>query len=299
MGETADRYARAQGRTVLTKGEEAELGRAVQEGYAAARRLGSGASLDDAERERLGALVARGMKARDDFVVANLRLVLSVVRRQRLQWMGRLDEDDVIQAGIVGLIRAVEKFDWTKGFKFSTYATWWIRQAIGRSSEEADGVVRLPSSVHTALVSLATFERDFTAEHRRDPTIEEMAEGTGFSLSFLNDLLSRPHVTSMDQIIDDEGTTLGDVACADADNSEEMLDRTADRQAIRAALAMLDDLERSVIVLSFGLDGGAMRSIPKIAAEIGMPVRAVSAARQTALTKMREAAESGQLAATA
>jgi RNA polymerase primary sigma factor len=296
MGETADRYARAQGRTVLTKGEEAELGRAVQEGYAAARRLGSGASLDDAERERLGALVARGMKARDDFVVANLRLVLSVVRRQRLQWMGRLDEDDVIQAGIVGLIRAVEKFDWTKGFKFSTYATWWIKQAIEQSLD-AEGAIRLPPKAHRVLGCLRVFENDFVAQHRRAPTFDEILEGTGFARSMLSGVLSRPEVSSMDQAIDDSGTPLSDIVGAADDDLDEVVDSIARAQAVNVALSMLNDFERSIVILSFGLDGRGARAIPRIASEMGVTVNSATMARRAALARLRRAGKNGRLAA--
>jgi len=293
--ETSDRYAALQGRSLLTKGEEAELGRAIQEGYAAATRLAD-EDLSEHERKHLCELAEKGRRARDDFVAANLRLVLSVVRRYRFRWAGRVDEDDVLQMGAIGLIRAVEKFDWTKGFKFSTYATWWIKQAIEQSLD-ADGAIRLPPKVHRVLGCLRVFENDFVAQHRRAPTFDEIVEGTGFARSMLSGVLSRPEVASMDQAIDDSGTPLSDIVGAGDDDLDEVVDSIARAQAVNVALSMLNDFERSIVVLSFGLDGRGARPIPRIASEMGVTVNSVTMARRAALARLRRAGKNGRLAA--
>jgi RNA polymerase primary sigma factor len=297
MSETSDRYAYValQGRSLLSKEQEAELGRAIQDGYAAADRLAD-EGLSESERKHLCELAEKGRRARDDFVAANLRLVLSVVRRYRFRWAGRVDEDDVLQMGAIGLIRAVEKFDWTKGFKFSTYATWWIRQAIEQSLA-AEGAIRLPPKAHRVLGCLRVFENDFVAQHRRAPTFDEILEGTGFARSMLSGVLGRPEVTSMDQAIDDSGTPLSDTVGAADDDLDEVVDSIARAQAVNVALSMLNDFERSIVILSFGLDGRGARAIPRIASEMGVTVNSATMARRAALARLRRAGKNGRLAA--
>jgi RNA polymerase primary sigma factor len=297
MSETSDRYAYValQGRSLLSKEQEAELGRAIQDGYAAADRLAD-EGLSESERKHLCELAEKGRRARDDFVAANLRLVLSVVRRYRFRWAGRVDEDDVLQMGAIGLIRAVEKFDWTKGFKFSTYATWWIKQAIEQSLA-AEGAIRLPPKAHRVLGCLRVFENDFVAQHRRAPTFDEILEGTGFARSMLSGVLGRPEVTSMDQAIDDRGTPLSDTVGAGDDDLDEVVDSIARAQAVNVALSMLNDFERSIVILSFGLDGRGARAIPRIASEMGVTVNSATMARRAALARLRRAGKNGRLAA--
>jgi RNA polymerase primary sigma factor len=297
MSETSDRYAYValQGRSLLSKEQEAELGRAIQDGYAAADRLAD-EGLSESERKHLCELAEKGRRARDDFVAANLRLVLSVVRRYRFRWAGRVDEDDVLQMGAIGLIRAVEKFDWTKGFKFSTYATWWIKQAIEQSLA-AEGAIRLPPKAHRVLGCLRVFENDFVAQHRRAPTFDEILEGTGFARSMLSGVLGRPEVTSMDQAIDDSGTPLSDTVGAGDDDLDEVVDSIARAQAVNVALSMLNDFERSIVILSFGLDGRGARAIPRIASEMGVTVNSATMARRAALARLRRAGKNGRLAA--
>jgi RNA polymerase primary sigma factor len=297
MSETSDRYAYValQGRSLLSKEQEAELGRAIQDGYAAADRLAD-EGLSESERKHLCELAEKGRRARDDFVAANLRLVLSVVRRYRFRWAGRVDEDDVLQMGAIGLIRAVEKFDWTKGFKFSTYATWWIKQAIEQSLD-AEGAIRLPPKAHRVLGCLRVFENDFVAQHRRAPTFDEILEGTGFARSMLSGVLSRPEVSSMDQAIDDSGTPLSDIVGAADDDLDEVVDSIARAQAVNVALSMLNDFERSIVILSFGLDGRGARAIPRIASEMGVTVNSATMARRAALARLRRAGKNGRLAA--
>jgi len=284
-----------QGRSLLSKEQEAELGRAIQDGYAAADRLAD-EGLSESERKHLCELAEKGRRARDDFVAANLRLVLSVVRRYRFRWAGRVDEDDVLQMGAIGLIRAVEKFDWTKGFKFSTYATWWIKQAIEQSLD-AEGAIRLPPKAHRVLGCLRVFENDFVAQHRRAPTFDEILEGTGFARSMLSGVLGRPEVTSMDQAIDDSGTPLSDTVGAGDDDLDEVVDSIARAQAVNVALSMLNDFERSIVILSFGLDGRGARAIPRIASEMGVTVNSATMARRAALARLRRAGKNGRLAA--
>src|SRR4051812_11128226 len=162
--------------SLLTGADEVALGRAIATGREAAIALATASSSSPAERRRLAALVVEGDVARERFIAANLRLVVSIAKRYQTQTMPL---PDVIQEGNLGLMRAVEKFEPERGFKFSTYATWWIRQAITRAIADKGRTIRVPAHVSEALSVLA---RTTIALHRqlgREPSVEELAEATG------------------------------------------------------------------------------------------------------------------------
>src|ERR1700761_364489 len=195
---------------LLTKADEMRLGQTIQEGQAAAEQLASGAKLTARQRRELRKQVGAAADATTEFINANLRLVVSVARKY--QWSG-LPLGDLIQEGNLGLIHAVEKFDWRKGFKFSTYATWWIRQAIGRAIENTAHTVRVPAHVGDEIRRARRLQSELESANGRPPTLLEVAQAMGTTEADLAELFrydSDP--MSLDVSVGEDGdTSLGDL----------------------------------------------------------------------------------------
>ena len=272
---------------LLCAEDEVRLSRAMEQGRRAQHRLDCDPSLTPADRARLYRLVHAGDESKSQFIRCNLRLVISIAKR----YTGRgLDLLDLVQEGNLGLIRAVEKFDWRKGFKFSTYATWWIRQAITRGLGNQGRTIRLP--VHMVDVVRTVQETALTLSERlrRPATLEEIAEVSGLDVERVELALEAPGDTvSLDRPVGTDGDAdLVDFVEDDdaADPFAFAAERSARRQ-LEEAICLLDPRERDVIVLRYGLDGSLPRTLSDVGKQFSLTRERIRQIEGRALSKLR------------
>jgi RNA polymerase primary sigma factor len=242
--------------------------------------------LTAAEEVALAKRVERGdPAAKERMINSNLRLVVSIAKRYTGHGVPLLD---LVQDGVIGLNRAVEKFDWRKGYKFSTYATWWIRQAVQRSVSGQSRTIRVPTHVHERRQTLARRARRLELELGRPPTHEELAEATGLSLKHVDEALGVPEArVSLNQPVgSDEEGELGDLfADESADDPGELAEESLRRRAVRHALAELPERERRILELRFGFEGEPV-SLEAIGAELGLTRERIRELEGEALAKL-------------
>ena len=243
--------------------------------------------LTAAEEVALAKRVERGdLAAKERMINSNLRLVVHVAKRYRGHGV---PFGDLIQDGVIGLNRAVEKFDWRKGFKFSTYATWWIRQAVQRSVAGQARTIRVPTHVHERRQTLSRHARKLETELGRPPTEQELAKSTGLKLQHVEEALSVPESrASLNSPVGDEDGELGDLfADEHADDPEEVAENALRARAVREALADLPERERRILELRFGLDGEP-QSLEAIGAELGLTRERIRQLETHAIAKLSD-----------
>jgi RNA polymerase primary sigma factor len=230
--------------------------------------------------------IERGdLAAKDRMVNSNLRLVISVARKYQGQG---LPLGDLIQEGILGLIRAVEKFDWRKGFKFSTYGTLWIRQAIGRGLANSGRTVRLPVHIVARARKISDAERKLAVSFGRQPTEEEIAAFVELPLDEVIDIRRADRgPTSLDQGVgEDGGTSLGDLIAGDGPSIEDYVTSELDFTALREAVGTLPETERTVITLRFGLDREEPQALRETGRRLGLSSERVRQLEDQALRRL-------------
>jgi RNA polymerase primary sigma factor len=244
--------------------------------------------LTASDEVRLAKRVERGdASAREKLIVSNLRLVIMVAKRYQTRDLPLLD---LVQEGVIGLIRAVEKFDWRRGFKFSTYATWWIRQAVERGIAANGATIRLPTHVRERRRKVSAAERTLTAQLGREPTDREIAAEAGVAPRHVRELREAAHVvTSLDwPISESDDRPFADAV--EAPDAGELGNPAAavTRIVVEQAVATLPPSERSVVRLLYGIGGADESSIDEVSRLTGLSRRSVERLRRKALARLEQ-----------
>ena len=289
-------YLNGIGKTaMLTAEDEVELSQRIEAGLYAEQLLKSGKPLTRAKKRDVKILAREGKAARTHLLEANLRLVVSLAKRYTGRGMPLLD---LIQEGNLGLIRAMEKFDYKKGFKFSTYATWWIRQAITRGMADQSRTIRLPVHLVEQVNKLSRIKREMYQHLGREATYEELAEESGIPEDRIEMLMkqSRDPVSLDMPVGTDEEAPLGDfIEDSEAEDAEAAVVASLRHSDIRSVLATLEQREQDVITLRYGLDDGLPRTLDQIGRQFGLSRERVRQIEREVMAKLREGQRADKL----
>jgi len=288
MGDSVHTYLKSIGRTsLLTAEQEVDLAKRIEAGLYAEHKLETETGLSRSFRRDLEEVAEDGRRAKAHMLEANLRLVVSVAKKYSDRGLSLLD---VVQEGNLGLIRAVEKFDYTKGYKFSTYAMWWIRQAIQRGFADSARTIRLPVHVLEMLSKLSRVERDMHQRLGREPTPEELAVELDRTPDQIEELLrtSRQPI-SLDSTIGEDGeTSIGDlIEDVDAPEASELVDRQLLADQLRHALDALTPREATIMAMRFGLYDGNPHTLDEIGRALGLTRERIRQLEKQSLSKLR------------
>jgi RNA polymerase primary sigma factor len=271
---------------LLTAELEVEFAQKIEAGEEAARRLEEHKISNDRERVALERQARLGKQAKDDFLTANLRLVVANARRYANT--SGIDFLDLIQEGNLGLIRAVEKFDWRKGFKFSTYATWWIRQAITRAIADKSRTVRIPVHLHDTLAAVRAAQASLKAELGRDPKPAEIAEEAGVTVDKVELAMGVADTVSLEQPVGEDGAQLGDfIEDEDAVDPVRVTEEGDIADSLRRSISRLPDREGRILALRYGFLDGVPRTLEEIGEEFNLTRERIRQLEKLALCRLR------------
>jgi RNA polymerase primary sigma factor len=298
-GATADPvkdYLKLIGRVSLLKAiEEVTIAKRIEAGLFAQHKLDSGATIAPKLKKELAWIAEDGQRAKQHLLEANLRLVVSLAKRHTGRGMPFLD---LIQEGNLGLIRAVEKFDYTKGFKFSTYATWWIKQAITRAMADQSRTIRVPVHMVEVINKVSRAQRTLSIDLGRAPTPAELAKDLDMTVEKLEEVqtFGREPISLHTPLGEDGGSEFGDlIEDTEAPVADDVVTYSFMQEQIRSVLDTLAERESGVIALRFGLRDGRPRTLEEISAVYGVTRERIRQIESKTMSKLRHPARSQSL----